>query len=328
MEGIILVGHGSPKKDANRMELVGRLLHSRLHPGCASSGCVRVAYLQYDNPGLMEAIESAARDGMRRLVIHPYFLSSGVHVTRDIPGIIEEARALYPDLSFLYTDPLGVAEELVHVVMGRIEAAKGLPPGDIEPRSFQAIEREESLEALAPEVRPIVRRVIHATADFQFLSAMAFHPDAVRAGLSAIREGKNVLADVEMVRAGLDEKSLSRRGGRVLCRIREASRRDGQTRAEAAVEEALDESVGIVAVGNAPTALLRIIHLIRSGRARPDLVVGVPVGFVQAVEAKALLAAQDFPFITALGRKGGSPVAAAIVNALLRMVEGGDGKAD
>jgi precorrin-8X/cobalt-precorrin-8 methylmutase len=320
MEGIILVGHGSPKKEANRMELVGRLLHGRLHPGC-SSECVRVAYLQYDAPAVMDAIGEAVRAGAESLVIHPYFLSSGVHVTEDIPGIIREAQALYPDVSFTYTEPLGISEEIVNVVEDRIKAARGIAPERIEAESFNIISRELDLSGLPEETRPIVARVVHATADFDFRSSLVFHPDAVRAGLSAIREGKSVLTDVEMIRAGINIKSLGRWGGRVLCEIGDVEPAGDQTRAEAAIEEGLDGRVGIVAVGNAPTALLKCMELINSGRARPALVVGVPVGFVRAVESKALLAAQSFPYITSVGRKGGSTVAAAIVNALLKMAE-------
>ncbi len=321
MEGIILVGHGSPKKEANRMELVGRLLHGRLHPGC-SSECVRVAYLQYDTPAVMDAIEEAVRAGAASLVIHPYFLSSGVHVTEDIPGIIGEAQALYPRVSFTYTEPLGISEEIVNVVEDRINAAKGIAPERIEAESFNIISRELDLSGLPEETRPIVTRVVHATADFDFRNSLVFHPDAVRAGLSAIREGKSVLTDVEMIRAGINIKSLGKWGGRVLCKIGGVTPIEGKTRAETAIEEGLDGGVGIVAVGNAPTALLKCMELINSGRARPALVVGVPVGFVRAVESKALLAAQSFPYITSVGRKGGSTVAAAIVNALLKMADG------
>lgn len=324
MEVIILVGHGSPRKEANRMELIGRLLHGRLHPGC-SSECVRVAYLQYDAPAVMDAIEEAVKAGAASLVIHPYFLSSGVHVTEDIPGIIRKAEALYPNVSFTYTEPLGISEEIVNVVEYRIKAARGIAPERIESESFTILSKEMDFSGLPEETRPVVARVVHATADFDFRSSLLFHPDAVKAGLSAIREGKNILTDVEMIRAGINIKSLGRWGGRALCGIGGVTPVKGKTRAEAAIEEGLDEEVGIVAVGNAPTALLKCMELISSGRARPALVVGVPVGFVRAVESKALLAAKSYPYITSVGRKGGSTVAAAIVNALLKMADGEPG---
>jgi precorrin-8X/cobalt-precorrin-8 methylmutase len=316
MEKIILVGHGSPKKDANQMDLVGVMLHSMLHPGCEAH-CVSTAYLQFQRPELPAVLEEAVRAGATRVIVHPYFLASGMHVTKDIPGIIDEARAKYPDVEFIYTEPLGMSEKLVQVVRDRIESACGLAPQEIEDASMRTIEDELPLDGLPELHRPIVRRVIHATGDFDFRSTMMFHPDAVRAGIEAIRAGRNILTDVEMVRAGINKKLIK---GDVLCGISEANPKEGETRSEAAIEAMLDDSIGIVAIGNAPTALLKCIELINADRVRrPALVVGVPVGFVRAVESKALLASQSFPFITSIGRKGGSPVAAAIVNAIARL---------
>ncbi len=315
MEKIILVGHGSPKKDANQMDLVGVMLHGLLHPGCENA-CVSTAYLQFQSPELPGVLEEAVREGATRVIVHPYFLASGMHVTKDIPAIIDDARNAHPDVEFHYTEPLGISEKLVQVVRDRIESACGLAPHEIEAASMRTIEDELSLDGLPELHRPVVRRVIHATGDFDFRTTMMFHPDAVGAGIEAIRSGKNILTDVEMVRAGINKKIIK---GKVLCGISEAEAKEGMTRAESAMEEMLDDSIGIVAIGNAPTALLKCIELINTGRVRPALVVGVPVGFVRAVESKALLASQNFPFITNLGRKGGSPVAAAIVNAIAKL---------
>lgn len=179
-----------------------------------------------------------------------------------------------------------------------------------------------------PEERlPIIKRVIHATADFEFGSSLFFHPDAIRTGIEAIRAGKDILTDVEMVRTGINKRLLGRWGGKVLCGLGPdqggMKRTEGKTRAEAGIEEALKEknSIGIIAVGNAPTALLKVIERLTGADAPAPLplVVGVPVGFVKALESKVLLRAQQFPFITNLSRKGGTPVAVAIVNALLKM---------
>lgn len=322
MEKIILVGHGSPRKDANRMDLVGKLLHSRIHPGCGD-GCVRISYLQYDSPTLADAIGEAVKEGAKSIIVHPYFLSSGVHVTEDIPRLINEVEKEHSGIEFLYTAPLGISEDIVKVVIDRIAQARGIAPGDIEGESFKSISGEVDLSDLSEDVRPIVTRVIHTTADFGYRNTMVFHPDAVKAGIAAIKAGKNILADVEMLRAGVNKSILKSWGGEVVCRINEVSSAGHGTRAEAAVEEALGgDNIGIVAIGNAPTALLKCIEMINTGRARPDLVVGVPVGFIRAEESKALLCEQEFPHISNIGRKGGSPVAAAIVNALLKMSEG------
>jgi len=326
-ESILLLGHGSPKKEANNLERVAAMLHTMLHAGCKED-CVKVAYLQFAEPGIMDTIKDSVSRGTQKIILHPFFLSSGMHVTKDIPEMIEEARKLYPGVTFIYTEPLGIHEKLAHIVMERISAAEVLAPAAIEKRSFDILSAEADLSSIPADRLPIVQRVIHATADFDFKDTLMFHPDAVAAGLAAIKAGRDILTDVEMVRTGINKKLLSRWGGKVICGIQESvvsSQESGiKTRAEQGIESALRENpnIGIIAIGNAPTALLKTVKLFNSpefaGRPLP-LVVGVPVGFVKAVESKALLAAQRFPFITALGRKGGTPVAVAIVNALLKI---------
>jgi precorrin-8X/cobalt-precorrin-8 methylmutase len=275
--------------------------------------------------------------GAKKIILHPFFLSSGMHVTKDIPGMIAEARGLYPDVKFIYTEPLGVHEKLAQIVMERISAADDLAPAAIEKRSFDILSAEADLSSIPPDRLPIVQRVIHATGDFEFKKTLTFHPDAVAYGLTAIKSGKDILTDVEMVQTGINKRWFSPWGGKVICSIRNTGAQGSSqpteegkttTRAERGIEAALKENlnIGIIAIGNAPTALLKAIELFNSpafaGRPLP-LVVGVPVGFVKAVESKALLAEQKFPFITALGRKGGTPAAVAIVNALLKMATEG-----
>ncbi len=334
MESIILIGHGSPKKDANNIELAGRLLHSAIHPNC-NNNCVKVAYLQFAEPEISDAIKECVESGAKRIIIHPYFLSSGMHVTKDIPEIIKEAEEMYPDREFIYTEPLGIHEKLVHVVMERIHAANGLLPQDIEKRSFEIIAEETDLSNIPSEQLPIIRRVIHATADFEFKNTLIFHPDAIKTGINAIRSGKDILTDIEMVKTGINKRLLEKWGGRVICEIQDAGYRmqdtKNKTKAESGIELALKENdnIGIIAIGNAPTALLKVIEIFNHEscimhRESMPLVAGVPVGFVKALESKALLAAQKFPFITNLSRKGGTPVAVAIVNALLKIAGGGD----
>ena len=330
MENIILIGHGSPKKDANNIELTGRLLHSAIHPNC-NNNCVKIAYLQFAEPGIADAIKECVLSGARRIVIHPYFLSSGMHVTKDIPEIIKEAKDMYPDREFIYTEPLGIHEKLVHVIMERIHSANGLKPEDIEKKSFEIISEELDLSNMPPEQLPIIKRVIHATADFEFRNTLMFHPDAINTGINAIRSGKDILTDVEMVKTRIIKRWLEPYSGKVICNINDEdvvrlSRDTGKTRSEIAIEKALHENnnIGIIAIGNAPTALLKVIEIFSSKSQISNLksqilVVGVPVGFVKALESKTMLAAQEFPFITNLSRKGGTPVAVAIVNALLKM---------
>ncbi|MBC8412204.1 precorrin-8X methylmutase, partial [bacterium] len=176
------------------------------------------------------------------------------------------------------------------------------------------------------EIQPIVKRVIHTTADFDFKKSLVFHPDAVKAGVVAIKAGKDILTDVEMVKTGINKKLLQKWGGKVICRIPDAGLEDSeagnQTRSELGIERALKENsnIGIIAIGNAPTALFKAIDMAGVSET-PPLVIGVPVGFVKAIESKSYLAKQSFPFITNISRKGGSTVAVAIVNALLKIAE-------
>jgi precorrin-8X/cobalt-precorrin-8 methylmutase len=332
MEKIIIAGHGSPKKDANNIEQVAGLLHNMIHPECADD-CVRVAYLQFAEPDIAQAITSCVDDGAKKVIVHPYFLSSGMHVTADIPEIIDEAKKKYPDVEFVFTEPLGVHNKMAQVMLERIQSASGLKPEEIEPKSFEILSEEIDLSDVPAERLPIIKRVIHATADFEFKSSLIFHPDALQAGLDAIRAGKDILTDVEMVKTGINKKLLERWGGKVICKIQSADHKsengDNRTRSEIGIEEALseDNNIGIIAIGNAPTALLKTIDMINNSKLltlnSKLLVVGVPVGFVKAVESKALLAQQTIPFITNSSRKGGTPVAVAVVNALLKIADQG-----
>jgi precorrin-8X/cobalt-precorrin-8 methylmutase len=197
-------------------------------------------------------------------------------------------------------------------------------PQDIEAESFRIIERELGPTAFAPDEFAVVRRIIHATGDFSFADTLRFHAQAVEAGLAAIRTGRNILVDVGMAAAGVSAHLLAPFGGRVLCRVAEPetailARANGTTRSDAAMTRATGDNIGIIAIGNAPTALLKVMDLIERRLIAPSLVIGVPVGFVNAAESKEMLAAKNYPFITALGRKGGTPVAVAAVNALLRL---------
>ncbi len=197
-------------------------------------------------------------------------------------------------------------------------------PLEIEAESFRIIEAELGPTAFSPGQFAVVRRCIHATGDFSFAENLRFHPQAIEAGLRAIRAGKNILVDVNMAASGISKQLLAQFGGTIICQVAEQetvarAAAGNMTRSEAAVELSATEKIGIAVAGNAPTALLKIMELIDSGLFAPDLVIGVPVGFVNAAESKAILASKPYPFITALGRKGGTPVAVAAVNALLRL---------
>ena len=200
-----------------------------------------------------------------------------------------------------------------------------IAPLKIEEESFRIISEELGQTDLDEKTFKVVQRVIHATGDFSFLENMRFSSGAIAAGIKAIQDGKNILTDVNMAAAGISKALLDKWGGQVLCNVAEPevaerAKAENKTRSEIAIDLGLEQNIGIVAIGNAPTALLQTIKILR-GKSNDSvpLVVGVPVGFVNAAESKALLVEQNDCYITSLGRKGGSPVAAAIVNALIRL---------
>ena len=198
-------------------------------------------------------------------------------------------------------------------------------PMDIERRSFEIIESELP-HPLDPQLAPIIKRVIHTTADFSFADSLCFSPGAVEKALAAIRDGACIVTDTNMGKAGVNKSALAKHGGEVFCfmadeDVRLAARDNGTTRAVASMDKAA--ALGrptIFAIGNAPTALIRLYALIKEGKLSPALVIGVPVGFVNVVQSKELIMTTDVPYIVARGRKGGSNVAAAICNALLYLL--------
>ena len=209
---------------------------------------------------------------------------------------------------------------------------KHVPPLEIETQSFAIIEREfqDQTGLVADEIDverfQIIRRVIHATGDFDFAHNLIFQDQSIGAAISSIRSGRDIYIDVSMGAAGISKSIVKKFGGSVKCYINdgdvaEKARREERTRTETALEKLAGTDIGIIAVGNAPTALVAAMSLIAAGKIDPALVVGVPVGFVNAVESKQILASQSYPFITNEGRKGGTPVAVAIVNALLRLAQ-------
>lgn len=204
-----------------------------------------------------------------------------------------------------------------------------IQPDAIEAESFRIIEAEMGPHEFSVIEWPVVQRAIHSTADFELGRSMVFHPRAVEAGIAALRKGAHVVADVQMIQAGISGAYLAEFGGRVLCYMADPdiaarARAEGTTRAIQCMRKAAREAPGaIYAIGNAPTALLELVRLVEDGDASPALIIGVPVGFVSAAESKEQLRRQGLvPYITNRGRKGGTPVAVSITNALLRMARG------
>lgn len=196
-------------------------------------------------------------------------------------------------------------------------------PEDIEQESMRIIRSEMGPWSGADDKLPVVMRVIHATADFDFKDNLRFSKNAVAIAGNALSGGCTIVTDTRMAAAGINKIAAARFGVQVVCRmsdqdIREAAMARGVTRAVVSIEEAVRQTPeAIFAIGNAPTALIRLCELTEEGKARPKLVIGVPVGFVNVVSSKERLVKTNVPYIAAMGRKGGSTVACAIVNALL-----------
>ncbi|MGI6091400.1 MAG: precorrin-8X methylmutase [Veillonellaceae bacterium] len=201
-------------------------------------------------------------------------------------------------------------------------------PAVIEARSMEIIRPYLAGYNLSPQEIKVFSRIIHASGDPDYAKVIKIHPEAIAAGCKALKAGCQIYCDVEMVRTGINKRRLAELGGAVNCLINDeaiaiTAKKLGITRSMAAMRsfgQQLDGS--IIAIGNAPTALFEVLNMMKETGIRPALIIGVPVGFVGAAESKDLLAVtSDVPYITVLGNKGGSPIAAATTNALLYMLE-------
>lgn len=203
-----------------------------------------------------------------------------------------------------------------------------IKPMEIEKRSFEIISEilDERGIVLPEENAPVIKRVIHTTADFDYADNLVFSENAVRRGVEALKNGCDIVTDTQMARSGINKTALARLGGEAYCFMSDEdvaaeAKERGVTRAVVSMEKAARLGKPLIfAIGNAPTALIELDKLMKSGAVRPELIIGVPVGFVNVVESKELIIASSAPHIVARGRKGGSNVAAAIVNAMLYTV--------
>ncbi|MBU7007056.1 precorrin-8X methylmutase [Phosphitispora fastidiosa] len=199
-------------------------------------------------------------------------------------------------------------------------------PKAIEDTSMDIIEQAVPwIRELSQGERQIVRRIVHTTGDPEIAELVKIHPDAVASGLQAMREGKTIFTDVQMLRSGISPVKLEQFGIETMCLIKDPevaaeAKRTGKTRAMIAMAKAAPKlDGGIIAIGNAPTALFELCEMIQRGELRPALVVGTPVGFVGAKESKEVLVETPVPYITVTGTRGGSTIAVAALNALLKL---------
>ena len=214
--------------------------------------------------------------------------------------------------------------------MSGLDKLEFVNPADIEARSFEIISRELGDRALDPENEPVVKRVIHTSADFDYADTLVFSPHATAIGVAALKAGCSIVTDTQMAASGINKRVLGKFGGQVYNfmpdpDVVDEAKSRGLTRSAVCMERAAALACPLVyAVGNAPTALVRLYEMVREGAMAcpPALIIGVPVGFVNVVESKELICELDVPHIVARGRKGGSNVAAAICNALLYLASG------
>ncbi len=204
---------------------------------------------------------------------------------------------------------------------------ENVKPREIEKRSFEIITQELGDKKLIPGTELIVKRCIHTSADFDYADNLAFSENVVEQAMQAIKDGACIVTDTQMAKSGINKRALARYGGEVYCfmsdeDVAEIAKKNGSTRATASMDKAADMDKKLIfAIGNAPTALVRLYELIEDGKLDPALIIGVPVGFVNVVQSKELIMEAGVPYIVARGRKGGSNIAACIVNALLYMID-------
>lgn len=204
---------------------------------------------------------------------------------------------------------------------------ESIAPNDIEKKSFEIISevivKDYPDYEMDPKKEAVIKRVIHTSADFEYLENLKISKDAIEAGLAALKKGALIITDTNMAKSGINKPALEKLGCTVECFIADKevarlAKERGVTRATISMEKAAEiDRPLIFAIGNAPTALIALDQMIQAGKLKPELIIGVPVGFVNVVESKELILAGPTPYIVAQGRKGGSNVAAAICNALL-----------
>ncbi|MDH5720621.1 MAG: precorrin-8X methylmutase [Spirochaetia bacterium] len=326
-KAVLILAHGSRRKEANEQVIV---MAKRLAKAL-SGAKVKAAFMEQAEPSIPDAVNSLVKDGVSEMIVFPYFLVKGVHTTTDIPELLEEcAKSAAHKITFKMFDPIGSNPGIFNFIRDLIfeefisEDFADVHPSKIEDKSFEMIENELEEGAISEEQKFITKRVIHTTGDFDFIRTMRFHEKAIEAGIKAVTEKVPIYTDVSMVSSGINKKH----GHEVNCALYEKeteaiSKEKGITKTEASFINLGPKLNGaIVAVGNAPTALRRLVLMIRNNEIKPALVVGIPVGFVNAAESKKMLMNTDAPYITCIGRRGGSTIAAAIVNAFIKKVYG------
>ncbi|WP_161635937.1 precorrin-8X methylmutase [Desulfonatronovibrio hydrogenovorans] len=317
-KAVIILAHGSRNHQAresflNMVEVVGK----------RAKGCsITPAFFSLGGPSLESVVQELVSTKYSEITIFPYFLFDGNHVLKDIPALVNGLQAAHPDVVFRLLDSLEHEPLMPEMIFERIWECCGqekyLPGMEIERASLDFIQDMLDNIFIGAEQK-IAARVVHSSADFSLGHSLRFHPQAVKAGLECLGRKKKIICDVNMVRSALTSCQD------VLCAIDQPGA--GQkaltmnvTRSAAGMEMLAPHLDGaMVVIGNAPTALWKVLDLAERKNIIPGLVVGVPVGFVGAAQSKEALIKSGLVYISNLGPKGGSPVAGAIVNAMLKL---------
>lgn len=328
-EGVVIMGHGSKSPSAlSTLEEVTDQIDK------AFEIPVRLASLQFNNPTFKETIDELVSVGVKRIIVMPFFIYSGIHVREDIPKAINEVEKEYDDLEIVLTGHLGADPSIIGVVKDRIESQirndqkreefEDLLPHEIEAKSFEIILRNRPDLSSGDLINEVKSRIIHASGDIGIEKNIVVGPLATDI-VQAMVEGSPVIADVNMVKAGINKTGLSEYGCSLHCFIDDddvkvKAKESSKTRAAIAIRKAYGlYKGGIFVIGNAPTALDELCDLIERDGARPGAIIGTPVGFVGAAEAKERLIRLDIPWITVKGTRGGSAIAAASINAIIKI---------
>ncbi len=314
-KAVIIISHSVCNPEA-RKDYQRLIINLNNRSRCPVSGI----YLDPEKKCLETEINRLAEEGVSEIEVIPFFLHNAGHAKNDITLMVEKANSLFPSIAIsicsgLWGEPL-VEDALWEKIARFSTSVRDLPETglEIEQLSHDIIESRISDSGFSTEQKAILKRIIHATADFSFASTIYFHPQAVINGINALQSGAKIFCDVTMVRQG-----MTRIKNEIICGISEDdvidyARENGCTRAAAAIDFFADKlNASILVIGNAPTAIWRLLE---REDIRPALVIGLPVGFVGAREAKSALINSGRVCIANSSPRGGSPAAAAAMNAL------------
>lgn len=317
MTGVIIISHAIRAQNAREdFQALTNNLDCRFS-GELVTGC----YLDNDGSDFNRTVQGVIADGADSILVVPYFLHNAAHAGNDISKIVDAAAEKHSQITFsilpgLWHEPL-IEDALWEKITAASTDESELPVlgADIEALSHRIIDTRLSSSGFTSEQLPVVRRVIHATADFSFAESMRIHPDAIESGINAINSGASVYCDVNMVKQG-----MTKIDSEIICMIKDEqviahAKEQGMTRAAASIELLGDKLNGaILVIGNAPTAIWKLLEL---EDIYPALVIGMPVGFVGARESKVALTKSTHTYITNTSPRGGSPAASAAMNALV-----------